>query len=267
MFRSIRSHMTYANVVVTMALVFAMTGGAYAAKHYLITSTRQISPKVLKVLKGGVGHAGPAGPAGAPGPAGPAGPAGPTGPAGSGGSSGGKGETGPAGVSVTVKEFTKNSACASGGSELTSASGKTFVCNGTTGFTEVLPSGKSERGTWAVVAAPSGRAGFPFSLATSISFDIPLKAPPVVEYVPAHGAVPTGCGGTLREPEAEPGHLCVFAEEESEIIELTFTSPETGLSGPGGTTNGGGKAGTLLRFGTNESTEAEARGDWVVTAE
>jgi hypothetical protein len=28
----------------TIALVFAMSGGAYAANHFLITSTKQISP-------------------------------------------------------------------------------------------------------------------------------------------------------------------------------------------------------------------------------
>ena len=43
--------MTYANVAATLALVFAMSGGAPAANHYLITSTNQISPKVLKELK------------------------------------------------------------------------------------------------------------------------------------------------------------------------------------------------------------------------
>jgi hypothetical protein len=32
--------MSYANVAATMALVFAMTGGAYAAKKYVITSTK-----------------------------------------------------------------------------------------------------------------------------------------------------------------------------------------------------------------------------------
>ena len=55
--------MTYANIVATLALVFAMAGGAAAASHYLITSTKQISPKVLKELnkpgaKGAPGTAG-----------------------------------------------------------------------------------------------------------------------------------------------------------------------------------------------------------------
>jgi hypothetical protein len=43
-----RKHLTYANVTATLALVFAMTGGAMAANHYLVTKTSQISPKVLK---------------------------------------------------------------------------------------------------------------------------------------------------------------------------------------------------------------------------
>jgi hypothetical protein len=57
-------------------LVFAMSGGALAATHYVITSKKQISPKVLKTLKGKPGSRGPAGPAGAAGAAGAAGPAG-----------------------------------------------------------------------------------------------------------------------------------------------------------------------------------------------
>ncbi len=47
-----RGRLSYANVVVTLALVFAMSGGAYAAGWYVITSTKQISPNVLEVLKG-----------------------------------------------------------------------------------------------------------------------------------------------------------------------------------------------------------------------
>src|SRR5437870_10064689 len=45
----------------TLALVFAMSGGALAAHHYLINSTKQISPKVLKKIEGGHGSTGAAG--------------------------------------------------------------------------------------------------------------------------------------------------------------------------------------------------------------
>ncbi len=56
-----RRHLNYANVVATLALVFAMSGGALAAKHYLINSTKQINPKVLKKLKGNTGKTGATG--------------------------------------------------------------------------------------------------------------------------------------------------------------------------------------------------------------
>ena len=76
MFSSIRRHLSYANVVATMALVFAMGGSAIAAKHYLINSTKQIKPSVLKQLKGSTGAKGATGAAGLQGKEGPQGPAG-----------------------------------------------------------------------------------------------------------------------------------------------------------------------------------------------
>jgi hypothetical protein len=52
MLATIRKKLTYANVAITVALVFAMTSGAYAADKYLITSINQISPQVLNQLPG-----------------------------------------------------------------------------------------------------------------------------------------------------------------------------------------------------------------------
>ena len=70
---SIRPHLSYANVVATLALLFAMSGGALAANHYLINSTKQINPKVLKKLTGKTGRQGLAGAQGQTGAQGPAG--------------------------------------------------------------------------------------------------------------------------------------------------------------------------------------------------
>ena len=47
-----RVRLSYANVIATLALLLAMSGGAIAATHYLITSTKQISPRVLRALRG-----------------------------------------------------------------------------------------------------------------------------------------------------------------------------------------------------------------------
>jgi hypothetical protein len=66
----LKRHVSYANVAATLALVFAMSGGALAARHYLVNSTKQISPKVLKKLKGRAGPQGATGPQGKEGPQG-----------------------------------------------------------------------------------------------------------------------------------------------------------------------------------------------------
>ena len=68
-----RRPISYANVTATLALVLSMSGGALAAKHYLVNSTRQISPKVRKQLRGNTGKTGPVGPTGPQGPTGPKG--------------------------------------------------------------------------------------------------------------------------------------------------------------------------------------------------
>jgi hypothetical protein len=75
-------HLSYANVAATLALVFSMSGGALAAKHYLINSASQINPKLLKKLRGPAGMRGAQGPAGVTGLRGPDGQQGRPGPEG-----------------------------------------------------------------------------------------------------------------------------------------------------------------------------------------
>jgi Collagen triple helix repeat (20 copies) len=212
MFSKIRRRLTYANVAATLALVFAMSGGAYAAGHFLITSTKQIKPSVLKQLQGRAGKTGangaqgPAGPGGPQGPGGAQGPAGPAGPTGATGATGPAGPTGPAG---------KNGA------------------DGTTGFTETLPSGKTLKGDWALVGSAS-EASDHFN--DSVSFGIPLSAAPTPHYIREDGKepffnevtgkeeerAPIGCPGSAAEPEAEAGDLCVYATKEENNHEAVF---------------------------------------------
>jgi hypothetical protein len=88
--------------IAVVALFFALGGSAVAAKHYLITSTKQIKPSVLKALKGNVGHAGAAGPAG---PTGATGATGKEGTPGKEGKEGKEGKVGPPGpVSLSKLE-------------------------------------------------------------------------------------------------------------------------------------------------------------------
>src|SRR5579875_3423623 len=93
----LRRHLRLANLLLAAALFFSMGGVAIAAHHYLITSTKQISPKVLRKLHGRQGPPGASGPTGPAGPAGLAGPPGLSGPPGPTGLTGALGPTGPVG--------------------------------------------------------------------------------------------------------------------------------------------------------------------------
>jgi hypothetical protein len=269
-----RKHLTYANMVATLALVFAMSGGAYAASKYLITSTTQISPKVVKALKGKRGPAGPAGSAGVAGPAGPAGPAGTKGDTGLQGEKGVQGErglqgeqglpgkdgfNGTNGVSVTTKEFAgKQGPCEEGGSEFTAAANsKTYACNGkAAAFSGGLPEGATETGSW-VISMPLGSA----PEWRPISFALPLAAE--LSSTQVHVAPDPECPGTAQEPKANSGNLCVYIgyDPASNAGITGVFKPSANIPTPGASTSGG-----LLLF-KNENTQgsAFAYGTWAVT--
>lgn len=294
MFSSIRKRINYTSVAITVAALFAMTGGAFAAGKYLITSTKQISPKVLKSLEGKTGQAGPAGLAGPTGPAGATGPAGPTGAGGPKGDTGeaGKeskqGETGKQGnpgTSVTSSTEPKGANCAEGGSKFVAANGTTYACNGAEGkqgpagepWTAggVLPSGKSEYGVWNDWGdTENGKQDL-----VSISFTLPVEdskgEAPQGEFVYANPKVaPTHCTGSASAPTAPPGFLCVYDafEEEESATEVTTHIKEKGFVNPEEAFGVGvGKKGALLSLETVEIGKGGlprtiATGAWAVTA-
>ncbi len=227
MFSTIRKRLTYTNVAVTFALVFAMSGGAYAASRYVITSTKQIKPGVLAQLKG---KAGAQGSAGAQGPAGPAGAAGPQGPAGVKGETGGTGKEGPQGPE---------------GKE-----GKA----GATGFTKTLPKGATETGVWYARPSSGNIDTIPLSFAIPLAHEL--------EEANVHVAPNPECPGSAEEPKAEPGNLCVYVAESFNFKPAYIGKPY----GVGVGAFGAGASGALLAIeGTGEP--AVGYGTWAVTGE
>jgi hypothetical protein len=261
MLSTIRKRFTIANVALTIAIVFAMTGGAFAAGKYLITSTKQISPKVLKAIAGKAGSTGPSGPAG------PAGPAGPTGPTGAAGGPGAQGVKGAAGESVAAKEVkTSETACNKlGGSSFTVGGTTTDACNGKEGspWTDsgTLPVGSTETGEWNIyhVAPKAGEEigaaiSFPIRLADSLSAAN-------VHFIVEGESVPTGCGGNAEKPTATSGNLCVFATRMINVEVHAGIAAVAGLV----TGTGADPMGAQLTFLVPEEGQVAANGSWAVT--
>ena len=245
MFSALRTRYGIPGVIATVALVFAMTGGAFAAK-YLITSTSQIKPSVLKKLKGATGPTGAAGAAGAQGAQGPAGTAGA---AGKDGAQGAKGEQGAKG--------------ATGEKGATGATGP--ACCGAT-----LPSGQTETGSWAT-PAPGGSV--PIGVA-AISFPVPLASDldaTNVIRIQMGDTPPDSCDDGVApvpspaNPEADPGFLCVYAQylPGGSVADIQKAGTNVG---------GAAKWGAIVRVEVpfNEETEefegTVGYGTWAVTA-
>jgi hypothetical protein len=289
MLSRLRNRMSYANVTATLALFFAMSGGALAASHYLITSTKQISPKVLSSLKGANGKAGSNGAQGAPGAQGSQGPQGPAGTNGTGikGETGGPGSPGSPGAngkSVVAGEEAKGGYCKEGGAnfEVEGSGSKVYACNGEGGsggggLPKTLPSGATETGYWLMTPVVGAGAG-----EVAISFPIPLAARFTGEWTHSHFIAPNGlelseagqqyheiasttCKGSVENPEAAPGNLCVYTSG----LEKTSVGEEhvpTFLSFEGKAyIEGVGTAGTVLLFG-GVVEGASGRGAWALTA-
>jgi Collagen triple helix repeat (20 copies) len=239
MFQRVRKHLTPSTAIAFLALVFALTGGAFAASSHGggagVKASAAVAPAAIAVeakarVKAKAGPRGPAGPRGATGAAGPAGAqgaAGAQGPAGARGEAGSQGPEGKQGEPGVKGEQ---------------------GAPGTTGFTETLPSGKTLKGNWSLIGTASA-AGAHFG--TGVSFGIPLKEAPAVHYLkyievggtsekvwlePVYNktkgeeedVTQPACPGTAVEPEAKPGNLCIYAGSSGE----GFDSNLSGLGRP-----------------------------------
>jgi len=279
MFRRIREPFGKAGLIVAIvALVAASVGGAYAANHNggkqhrkgkgsnTTKLVKKESKKWSKKFSKQFAKTGPAGPQG------PAGAKGNAGAKGDTGNPGEKGEKGDTGKSVAVSEIpTEEEACEGrGGAEVKQegASEGTAVCNGEEGSPwtagGVLPSGKTETGTWNVNESV-GEA-----TQQAISFTLPVEPAPEPVFVGEAGSA-TGCPGVSGgKPTAEPGYLCLYG--------FTFTTgvpgAETGFLKPSTEgvypEAGADPSGAIFAFECEEGASPGPciwLGTWAVTAE
>jgi hypothetical protein len=284
--------------IAATALFFALGGTAIAAHHYLITSADQIKPSVLAKLEGAAGKpgaTGPAGPqgnagqsgsAGAPGSAGSPGGPGPTGAAGATGSTGptGAGATGAAGKSGPTGATGAKGAPGTTGATGIGAAGATGATGepgppgregptgatgepgapgneGTTGpagpFPATLPEGDTVTGGYSVSGGGGNGLGF-----ASISFPYRLATAPTARFIATGEADPTGCPGSVEDPTADDGYLCVYEGFSREInAEDTAICALTGcwIYDIASTT------GAFVRVKGSETNTWYAAGAWAVT--
>jgi hypothetical protein len=166
---------------------------------------------------------------------------------------------------VTSKEQKegKLGTCEHGGSEFSSASGKTYACNGQTGFTSTLPKGDTETGAWALQSSKVTES--PETVFTAISFSIPLLVSFDEQHAlfvePGSSAHEAECPGSAANPKATPGNLCVYAQKVTKLS-LIAVGPAAGELGEGGAST----SGALILMSTTPGEEGFAYGTWAVTA-
>jgi hypothetical protein len=229
--------------IAVIALVVALTGGAYAAATGGLTGKQK--KEVEKIAKKSAGKPGATGPQGA---------------AGAKGDTGAEGKEGKLGTSVTSTAYS-GSECAEGGIEVKSASPVAYVCNGEEGspWTDggTLPPGATETGIFSMVTN-----GTSTGYQTVLSLPIPLAALIETEHTFISGVATdqeftAECGSKFAViPSPKPGVFCIYAPEQNEA-----TSPELQTASGG---SGVSPTGTILGY-TLGTSNGFVRGSFAVT--
>ncbi len=259
MFSTFKARFGAPGVIAVIALVFAMVGGAYAAGGGLSGKQKKEVTKIAQTeAKKLAGKQGPKGDAGATGAAGAKGDQGPQ------GNPGSPGGAGAPGKSVTVTPIAEEEeACEErGGVEVKQegAASGTEVCTGKEGSPWTvgghLPSKQTETGTWYVRGEVVGLAQ------TAISFPLPLSQPLNEAHVhySTQGDFANSCKGSVSQPTAEPGNLCVYQGANSGATFAEFGLPEESAVEAGAS-----RAGALITFELTEAPRA-AFGTFAVAA-
>lgn len=236
MFSILRNRFGIPGIISVIALIFAMTGGAFAANHYLAGAGTS------KAKHGRPGPRGPRGKTGATGATGPAGLAGTNGTAGLTGSKGAPGEDG----TFSTEPLPEGQSLSGVWSELLGAHSSASVSISYP--IQVVPAP-----TVVVYIRPDGESALYFNPVDGEVTAFVEGEPEVIEE---------DCPGSPANPKAVPSRVCVYVEEEEKAGLNGF-----GLFGePNLGTSPDPESGAIFPVEDSTAEPGYVKGSWVVTA-
>ncbi len=150
----------------------------------------------------------------------------------------------------------RGAAGAPGAAGTNGTNGATGVTGPAGPFPSSLPSGQTLTGVWATDgnAAAGGDAA-----QTEISFAFPLASSPSTNIVLSGGSSTAACPGTLANPQATSGNLCLYEDSPTNANTLTTGNPVTN------TGNSSSRFGATVNIRSIASGFFGDNGTWAVT--
>jgi hypothetical protein len=124
---------------------------------------------------------------------------------------------------------------------------------GESGLPSVLPSGRTEKGSYGFASTRFEGAGAVFSPGFQVSYPIPLSFSPAINFIGEGGAATANCPGSVDDPTATAGNLCIYAGREDVGVSIENVPAS-------------GKFGFLMFSEAVEGQNYEEFGSWAVTA-
>lgn len=119
-----------------------------------------------------------------------------------------------------------------------------------------LPSGKTIRGTFAVRGSATAAAQ---NFDAAYSFGFQLASKPAALFIPVTGTPPAECPGTVTQPEAQPGNLCVYEATAANHSTVSIGDPAVNVLGSS-------EEGFFLQVSSAAAGTVVSRGTWAVTS-
>jgi hypothetical protein len=120
-------------------------------------------------------------------------------------------------------------------------------------ITGEAPPGVTLRGNYALTHAGSLAPAF-----GAVSFPLRLSVAPTVHYIPVSEPPPAECPGNGTNPQANPGHLCVYETNVNNVGARLLFNPETSQLGAS-------REGVGIQINPSSTDQAVVWGSWAVT--